>query len=164
MSCWRGEEVAKYVEGKVKVNPNGVDLGVSEVWRIREESEIEISGGIRKIVPRKEKINPQGNYWILKRGVYEVRISNRVTIPKNAIGLLLPRSTFNRLGIVKAETAIWDSGYSGYGTQTIIVMVKRAKVHVNEPWFQLILIDAKEVKEGYKGFYQNEKPGENRNN
>lgn len=163
MACWRGEEVAKYVEGEVKINPNGVDLRVGEVWKIKEDVEIEINGNVRKIEPKKEKVEPEGEFWILEKGVYEVRIANKVTIPKSAVGLLLPRSTFNRLGIIKSETALWDSGYSGYGTQTVIVMVKKAKIHVNELWFQLIFLDAKEVKEGYRGFYQNEQLEENRN-
>ncbi len=160
---WRGEDVAKYVEGKVKVNPNGVDLGVAEIWKIDEGGEIEINKDIRKIEPKKKKVNPSGDYWILERGVYEVRIANKVKIPKNAAGLLLPRSTFNRLGIIKSETALWDSGYSGHGTQTVFVTVKKAKIHVKEPWFQLIFLDAREVSKTYQGFYQNEVIGENRN-
>ena len=163
MACWRGEEVAKYVEGEVKINPNGVDLQVGEVWKIDEEGEVEINKDVRKIKPNKKRIEPQGSYWVLEKGVYEVRIANKVTIPKNAIGLLLPRSTFNRLGILKSATALFDSGYSGHGTQTIVVMVKKAKIHINEPWFQLIFLDAKEVKKGYNGFYQGEKIGEDRN-
>ncbi len=161
---WRGIDVTKYVDGDVKINPNGVDIGVSEVWKINEDAEIEINGKIRSITPRKEVIKPENDFWILERGVYEVRIASKVTIPKNAIGLLLPRSTFNRLGIIKSETALWDSGYSGYGTQTVFVSVKKAKIHVNEPWFQLVFIDAKEPSQLYNGYYQEEKIGENRNN
>ncbi len=157
---WPGYEVAKYVKQPpaVKVNPNGVDIGVSEVWRISQEGVVTIHGNVRKIEPAKEKVLPKGEYWILTRGVYEVRVANEIEIPKHAIGLLLPRSTFNRLGIIKAESAVWDSGYKGYGTQTILVWPREVKIHIGEKWFQLVFMDARDVKQLYEGYYQGERP------
>jgi len=161
MAVWLGKEVARFVQQppKIKINPNGVDLQISEIWRLPEKSTVIIAGSERKIIPEKIKVRPCGDFYILKRGTYEVRIANKVKIPLNAVGLLLPRSTFNRLGVIKSESAIWDSGYEGFGTQTIYVTVDELKVHVNEFWFQLMFIDTKKiVDQKYNGFYQHEKP------
>ena len=162
MSVWIGEEVAKFIEQppEIKINPNGVDLKISEIWKLPEEGVVTINGKIREIKPEKIKIEPADDgFYYLPKGTYEIRIANKVTIPKNAVGLLLPRSTFNRLGVIKSESAIWDSGYSGYGTQTVRVTVNELRVHKDEFWFQMIFLDTKgEVNQLYEGHWQGEKP------
>ncbi len=159
MSIWTGQNVSKYIEGDKEINPNGVDLGVSEIWKIPEEGKVIIHGKERKIEPEKTKVELEKDFYILPRGTYEIRIANKINIPKDAVGFLFPRSTFNRFGVIKSETAVWDSGYSGYGTQTIRVTVDELKVHKDEYWFQMIFISSKEkVNQTYKGHWQNEKP------
>ena len=39
MAVWLGEQVAKLIEQppKIKINPNGVDIGISEIWKIPED-------------------------------------------------------------------------------------------------------------------------------
>ncbi|MGC8940666.1 MAG: dCTP deaminase domain-containing protein [Candidatus Nanoarchaeia archaeon] len=159
MAVWLGEDVAKYVKGQpIKINPNGVDIKISEIWRIPENAEVLVHGQNRIISPPKIKVEPKDGFWELKRGIYEIRLANEITIPPEATGLTFPRSTFNRLGIIKAESAVWDSGYRGFGTQTIFVAVKTAKIHVDEAWVQLIFIDNKErAKMLYNGHWQGEK-------
>ena len=162
MSVWIGEEAAKCIEQPptIKIQPNGVDLRISEIWKIPEGGVAKIHGSIRTIEPPKMLITPDGDgFYYLPEGTYEVRIANKITIPEHAVGLLFPRTTFNRLGVLKSESGIWDSGYSGFGTQTIRVTVKELQVHKDEYWFQFILMDTKEkVKQLYKGHYQGEKP------
>ena len=164
MSVWLGTEVAKYVEQppEVKINPNGVDLRISEVWKLPEEGIVTICGKIREIKPEKMKIEPDKNgFYYLPKGTYELRVANKITIPKNAVGIVFPRSTFNRLGVLKTETALWDSGYSGYGTQTVRIAVQELQVHQNEYWFQMIFLDTKgDANQLYEGHYQGEKPKE----
>lgn len=162
MSVWLGEEVAKYVEQppEIKINPNGVDLKISEVWKLPEEGVVTICDKIRKIEPEKMKIEPDKNgFYYLPKGTYELRVANKITIPKNAMALFYPRSTFNRLGIIKSQTAIGDSGYSGYCTQTVRIAVQELQVHQEEFWFQMIFLDTNgEVNQLYEGHYQGEKP------
>ncbi len=162
MSVWIGEEVAKYIEQppEVKINPNGVDLKVSEIWKLPEEGIVTINGKERKIEPEKMKIDvDEDGFYYLPKGTYEIRIANKITIPKNAVGLLFPRSTFNRLGVIKSESAVWDSGYSGHGTQTVRITVQELRVHKDEYWFQMMFFDTKgEVNQLYEGHWQGEKP------
>ncbi|MDP7422318.1 MAG: hypothetical protein QGH40_10575 [bacterium] len=162
MSIWLGEDVARYIERPpgVKINPNGVDLRVSEIWRIPDDGTVTVHGKTREIHPPKEKVEPSENgFFHLPRGTYEIRVANRVTVPSTAAGFLFPRTTFNRLGVMKSETGVWDSGYSGYGTQTVRVTVKELKVHRDEYWFQLVFMDTTgTATKLYDGHWQGEKP------
>jgi len=161
MSIWPGRKVAKFVRGpsEIKINPNGVDLKVSEVWLIKPESVSVLNGKTRKTEPPKEKVLPdREGFYNLHKGVYEVRIANEVSIPKNAVGKLYPRSSLNRLGAIKSDTAIWDSGYTGFGTQTIHIPIKLFRIHKDEFWFQFTLEDCEPSEEQYSGFWQGERP------
>lgn len=162
MAVWIGEEIAKFVEQppEIKINPNGVDIGASEVWKLSDDATAVLKGKERTIAPDKQKILPnEMGFYNLSRGMYEIRFANKVTIPKNAIGLCFPRTSLNRLGMLKSETGIWDSGYSGYGTQTMFVAIKNFKIHKDEFWFQFTLIDMKEdAKTLYEGHWQGERP------
>ncbi len=164
MVVWLGEEVAKYIEQppEIKINPNGVDLKVSEIWKLPEEGVVTIYGKERTITPEKMKIDVDDDgFYYLPKGTYEIRIANKVNIPKHAVGLLFPRSTFNRFGVIKSESAVWDSGYSGYGTQTVRITVQELRVHKDEFWFQMMFFDTKgEVQQTYEGHWQGEKPQE----
>lgn len=162
MAVWIGEETAKCFEQppEVRIQPNGVDLKISEVWKLPESGIVRIHGQIRTIQPEKTLIKPEkdGFYYLLK-GTYEIRIANKLNIPDNAIGFIFPRSTFNRLGVIKSETAVCDSGYSGFCTQTVFVTVGELQVYKDEHWFQFVVMDTKEpVKQKYQGNYQGEKP------
>ena len=164
---WSGKKTAECIEGDKKIGPNGCDLRISEITKIPEDATIFlhekkrgylINGEFCEQQDVKKPIapNPDG-FYELTHGAYEVRIANKITIPKNAVGLALPRSTFNRLGIIKTESALWDPGYSGTGTGTIVVPVKKALIHKDEYWFQFVMIGAEESDTQYNGFYQGEK-------
>jgi len=155
MVVWLGKNVAKHVEGAYNLHPNGIEVGVSEIWRVPLDSTAIINGKQREVC--KEKVSPQGDFYILERGVYELRLGVKVNMPKDCVGLCVPRSTFNRMGVIKSQTALWDSGYSGYGTQTIYIPIKQLKVHKDEFWFQLIFISNEAPSElSYDGHWQNE--------
>ena len=162
MAVWTGEDVAKFIENSenIKINPNGVDLQISEVWRIPEEGIATVHGKDRRIEPEKFKIPPADDgFYHLPKGTYEVRTASKVTVPDTAVGLLFPRTTLNRFGVIKSESGVWDSGYSGYGTQTLRVTVQELRIHKDECWFQLMFMDMKnKVKQLYDGHWQGEKP------
>ena len=164
MGVWLGKEVAKQIEQppEVKLNPNGVDLRISEIWKLPEAGVARIHGKERTIKPEKAKVEPADDgFYYLPEGTYEVRTANKITIPKNAVGLCLPRSTLNRFGVIKSETAVGDSGYSGFVTSTVRVAVGELQIHKDEFWFQFMLLDTKEeVDHVYEGHYQGEKPKE----
>lgn len=161
MAIWSGKKTAQFVSQppEIKINPNGVDLGVSEVWLIRNDAVSVFNGKTRMTMPEKEKVLPDAEgFYNLQQGTYEVRVANEVSVPLNAVGKLYPRSSLNRLGVIKSDTAIGDSGYRGFCTQTIHVPIKLFRVHKDERWFQLVFEDCEPVEEGYQGHWQGEKP------
>lgn len=169
---WSGKKMAEFIEGEKKIGPNGCDLRVCEIARIPGDAVIFLQdkkrgylagSEFREQADVKKPLVPNNDgFYELDNGVYEVRIANKITIPKNAIGLALPRSTFNRLGIIKTESAVWDSGYSGMGTCTIFVSAAKAMIHKDEYWFQFVMMDAEASETQYNGFYQGESKGVNK--
>ena len=161
-----GNKIKDFVEKYIKINPAGVDITPKKIFRIPEEK-IEyaflekdkrgyyISGKFYEIREVLEEIKPENDYWILDKGIYYL-VFPKVKIPKNTIALALPRSTLNRLGLIKVETALFDPGYEGEFTQTWYIPFK-LKVHINEAWVQLIFIKLEEEAEEYKGYWQKEK-------
>jgi len=92
----------------------------------------------------------------INKGLYYI-VFPEVEIPNDMIAIALPRSTFNRLGILKFESALFDPGYKGEFTQTYYFPIN-AKININEAWIQLIFIKLeKESKETYKGYWYGEK-------
>jgi dUTP pyrophosphatase len=156
---WSGEMVKKcVVEGDVKkVNPNGIDIGVSEVWKIPEGYDVHIHGKERRSTQEKQLVMPgEDGFYHLPRGVYEVRIGVKIKIPGKAVGYCKLRSTLIRFGSIKSESAVWDSGYEGYGTQTVHIPFNMLHIHKDEAWFQFVMQDSADTTESYDGYYQNE--------
>jgi deoxycytidine triphosphate deaminase len=173
VSVLSGKDVAKSCASYKKVNPNGVDLSPKEVKVMPRGYKIYLHGEERgyiapsksrgrkatmpKVSDLKEVVEPddEGFYDFLKGNLYELRFP-KVTIPPDCTGFAFPRSTVNRLGIIKLETAVFDSGYSGEPTQTIFTPLD-AKVHKDEALIQLVFIrNEAPAKELYSGRYQNE--------
>jgi deoxycytidine triphosphate deaminase len=173
VSVLSGREVAKSCASYKKVNPNGVDLSPKEVKLIPRGSKIYLHGEQRGYVARsatrggksrkpemkdvKEPVTPdkEGFYDFVKGNLYELRFP-RVTVPADCTGFAFPRSTVNRLGIIKLESAVFDSGYSVEFTQTIFTPLD-ARVHKDEALVQLVFIrNEAPASDIYKGRYQNE--------
>lgn len=166
MSVLSGQAVSQFCSAFKKINPNGVDLAPKEVRRIDSSNAIFLSGEKRGYVDKggrfseggKELVLPDGDgfYHYQRGGLYEVRFP-KVTIPADCTGFAFPRSTINRLGMVKLETAVFDSGYAGEPTQTIFAPLE-AMVHKDEALVQLVFIRNESPSTHlYEGRYQNEK-------
>ncbi len=165
MSVVSGNEVAGCCRSVVKVNPNGVDLAPMAVRVLPTDLTILLHGEQRgyigqdgKVSSEKQAINPDadGFYNFEKGRLYELRFAE-VSVPPTCTGLAFPRSSMNRLGIIKLESAVFDSGYRGEPTQVIFAPIP-AKVHKNEALIQLVFLrNEKPAETLYSGFYQNEK-------
>lgn len=165
MSVVPGEEVATCCKSFVKINPNGVDLAPKQVSKLPMDATIVLRGDERGYMGRdgelttwKEDLAPDssGFYIFEKGGMYELRFPE-VRVPATCTGVAFPRSTLNRLGIVKLESAVFDSGYQGEPTQVIFTPI-RARVHRDEAMVQLVFFrNEKRTTNPYSGFYQNER-------
>ncbi len=180
MSVLSGREVSKSCTSFSKINPNGVDLSPKEVKLVPRGSKIYLHGDERgyvgpsrarggrggggtpkpKVMDVKRVVTPdkEGFYDFARGNLYELRFP-KVTIPADCTGFAFPRSTVNRLGIIKLESAVFDSGYSGEPTQTIFTPLD-ARVHKDEALIQLVFIrNEAQAGELYSGRYQNEASG-----
>lgn len=165
MSVVSGKEVAGCCKSVVKINPNGVDLAPTAVQVLPADLTILLHGEHRgyigpdgKVSSEKQTIHPDTDgFYNFERGrLYELRFPE-VSVPPTCTGLAFPRSSMNRLGIIKLESAVFDSGYRGEPTQVIFTPIP-AKVHKTEAVIQLVFLRNEKTAETlYSGFYQNEK-------
>ena len=170
MSVVSGEEVAACCKAYVKINPNGVDLAPRQVSRLPMDATILLHGDERgylgpgdHLTTDKEDLAPDGaGFYLFERGgMYELRFPE-VSVPASCMGLAFPRSSINRLGIIKLESAVFDSGYRGEPTQVIYTPIN-ARVHRSEAIIQLVFLrNERPATSLYSGFYQNEKGKEQR--
>jgi len=161
MTVWSGKHVAQFVRQppEIKINPNGVDMKASEVWLILGDTVSVLNGKVRVTIPEKEKILPDAEgFYNLRQGTYEVRAANEITIPQGAVARFYPRSSFNRLGMISSNTAIGDSGYTGFVTRTVHIPIKLFRVHKDEFMFQMAMEDCEPSDVQYSGHWQGEKP------
>jgi len=159
-----GKETAEHIKTPpdVDIEPNGVEIGINEIRKIDKSGKVTVHGDHRMIDPKKKDITEEakrettsGKFYLLKSGLYEVRLRNKVRIPENTVGFVFPRSTLNRYGILMHQTAVWDAGYEGFGTLTVDIKPNTLKIHIDEKWFQLVLMKAKSAGT-YNGHWQNE--------
>jgi deoxycytidine triphosphate deaminase len=170
LSVLSGKDVSRFCSSFKKVNPNGVDIAPKEVRKIPTNVAIYLHGEERGYIdlatskPKsvtdgaKTTLKPDsgGFYHFAKGGLYELRFP-KVSVPADCTGFAFPRSTINRLGIIKLESAVFDSGYSGEFTQSIFTPLD-ARVHKDEALVQLVFIrNESPATELYRGRYQNEK-------
>lgn len=158
-----GEVVARYLKEYVKVNPNGVDVAPKKIFALPDSAEIYIEGKKRGFIVNSEfmpltdalkEVKPAGEFWVLEPGRYYV-VFPRIEIPQDVVGFAYPRSTFNRLGIIKSQTAVFDPGYVGEWNQTFWIPV-RARIHVREAWVQVVFVKNESATGKYDGFWQGE--------
>ena len=167
MGVLLGKKIADFQEGNKKIQPAGVDVVPKSIFRIPvekvdyaifdgKERGYVVNGKFVPLIDFLEKVEPVEGYWVLAPGIYYI-VFPKVKIPPNCIALAYPRSTLNRLGLIKCQTAVFDPGYEGEYTQTWYIPMK-LKINVKEPWIQLVFFELKEEsKDLYKGYWQNER-------
>ena len=148
-----GSFVADHVSptAEEQVQPNGVDLTVEAVLTQMSPGEITTTG---KTVGDRSPVTPTDDRYRLSSGAYVVQYAERLTVPEEHIGFVLPRSTLLRNSST-LHTAVWDAGYEGRGEGLLTV---GGELHI-EPGArigQFVLAGADH--EGlYAGSYQQER-------
>ncbi|MHA1369788.1 MAG: dCTP deaminase domain-containing protein [Promethearchaeota archaeon] len=152
------------IDPEKQLSVNGVDITISSIFKYKSRLEIDFDNSRRKN-PKLERLafsftdddNEFNSYWDLEPGVYMVGYQQKITVPMDCVGLMLPRSTFMAGGVLLA-TALWDSGYSGYGRgQMVVNNPFGVRIYNHARIGQIIFIKTEEVQsKGYNGIYQNE--------
>lgn len=155
-----GEFVAEYIEPREgsdlpeeAIQPNGVDLSIGELYELEGKSHI--TNDEYEKATRNEQY-PQDNHYQVEQGrSYVIVYGERISIPENHIGLVLPRSRLMRCGLDLA-TAVWDSGYEGIGEGHLGVY-QPSTLTEDLRVGQMIFIPTDELAEHYDGSHQGEK-------
>ena len=149
-----GAFVAEHVEPlrESQVQPNGVDLTLDTVFEQVEPGRIARGG--KEIGERRElSARGESDTFSLSPGGYVVRYGERVTIPDDHVGFILPRSSLMRNSCM-VNTAVWDAGYSGRG-EGLLQVHHDVELEAGARIAQLVL--ARADHEGvYDGSYQGE--------
>ncbi|NMC06250.1 MAG: hypothetical protein GYA24_13625 [Candidatus Lokiarchaeota archaeon] len=169
MTVQTSDDVLKCVEDLVDAAKqkavNGVDITVNKVFKFTSKLVIDFDNSRRKNpelieVPLTftDEQDPFNSYWDLEAGPYMVGYGQKVNVPLDCVGVILPRSTLMAGGVYLAS-ALWDSGYSGYGRGLFLVTNPHGIRLYNKARIgQIILLKtAKKLATGYAGTYQNEK-------
>ena len=156
MTVRSGEFVAQFIDdGDVsddKIQPNGVDLSIGKIERIRGIPLVkdgEYDKGIREEIP------PNDNGLVnINLGGFVVTYDEKIEIPPDCVGYVFPRSRLPRCGLF-LTTAMWDAGYEGKGEGMLMSMTK-LKIEHDMNVAQIAFLDADEADKTYDGSHQHE--------
>jgi len=150
-----GKDTAKHVEGAQvdQIQSNGVDLTIDKLFKIIGSGKILKSS---VVLPKYMEISPddKGTYS-LDKGVYIFQIKEKISVPLDAVGFCLARSSLLRSG-ADIGAALWDSGYVGF-SRILLRVDNPLLIERGARIAQFILIKSeKKVKVSYNGRYQKE--------
>ncbi len=142
---------ASHVKLAEQIQPAGYDVTLNRAYSYPKTAYT--LGGenslLQEIAPDRE------GFLALDQGAYLIELNEITTIPKDAIGILLPRSTLLRNGL-DIRSALFDPGYSGQ-PKVMLVCHRAAKIKRFSRVGQLILFRSnEEFSKQYAGKYQGE--------
>jgi dUTP pyrophosphatase len=133
-----------------QVQPNGVDLTLAAVYDQTSPGRIGRDG---KSIGERREIAPQDGVYKLEPGGYIAEYGDKVVVPDNHIGFVLPRSSLLRNGCTM-DTAVWDAGYTGRG-EGLLEVHHPIEIEQGARIAQFVLAAA-EHEDRYDGSYQGE--------
>ena len=145
------------------LTPQGIDLCVQDILRMRGRGALYPDDKILptyRSIPRYTLKHKEDwvEGWILNPGMYLVEFAEEVSIPKDAMATMHPRSSLLRMGAT-LNTAVWDAGYTGVSKTTLtvsnpdgIIIQKGSRIG------HMMFFKLDRAVEGYSGQYQGEKP------
>ena len=156
-----GEEISPLIQKIISVDsgkqeqPAGYDVSLNKIHSFPKDN---LSLGVAKGENSAlEEVPLVNDYFELdETGAYFVDLNEVTTIPKDAIGILLPRSTLLRNGL-DLRTALFDPGYSGQ-PKVMLVCHRPARIQRFARIGQLVIIKSdREFSSQYSGQYQGER-------
>lgn len=157
------ECIEDFVDEAKQVSVNGVDITAHKFFRFSSRLVIDFDNS-RRENPALEEVpftfadgeDPRNSYWDLDPGSYMVAYGQKVSVPLDCVGIILPRSTLMAGGVYLAS-ALWDAGYSGYGRGLFLVTNPHgARIYNMARVGQIIFLSSDRVDKGYSGTYQDE--------
>lgn len=150
---------------KEDIQPNAVDLRIGKVFAHITETE-EVHDRIKTRVfhdfrlvndekvhlPQKQIMPNEEGIYVLKQGYYLIEFENRIRVGEHESGLVVPRSTLMRNGVI-LFSCLYDSGYCGKMITGMQVLTPIAYFGEHERIGQYLCFDAESLHQ-YNGSYQ----------
>ena len=161
MIIGRKEIIARIAEGELvsdlvsekQVQQAGVDLTVGKVYLLTGEGALDFDNS-RRVICDYSELGLEGDHWVLEPGVYHCAMNERIVIPLDLCGLLLPRSSALAIGIT-IHSALWDPGYEGRSFMHTVV-TRRARIYKNARLAQMVFLPVRGEASSYSGKYLGE--------
>ena len=149
--------VEEYLDLKVQVQPNGMDLTLREVREFTSVGEVGLGASPPELSQSRLLPFDAGGYLYLALGSYVITLNEIVCLPLHIMALARPRSSLIRCGVA-IHTAVWDAGYRGRSQALLTVynpggyrLARGARV------LQMVFLRlASGLREGYRGRYMEE--------
>ena len=162
-----GEDISPLIQKVISADsgeqkqPAGYDVSVNKIYSFpKSKFSLTIAKGENSALSELPLMND--HFELNETGAYFVDLNEITTIPKDAIGILLPRSTLLRNGL-DLRTALFDPGYSGQ-PKVMLVCHRPARIQRFARIGQLIIIKSdREFMSQYSGQYQGERAAKSKN-
>ena len=131
----------------------GIDLRVGEIYKLSGRGVLDYTNEKRELPKYQRIFSSEEDMKIsLDRGVYLVKIADKLKIPKDIAGFAYPRSSLLRMGCT-LHTAVHDPGYEGHPIYLMevlnpITIYKYARIA------QIVYIKCSDTIGTYCGVYQ----------
>lgn len=158
MTVYSGNYVSQFIkqqseEESSAIQPNGFDLSVDTIYQL--DGNFVLTNGESYNKGNRTSVEPEDGYYKLEANQkYIVVYDEKIKIPRDCVGIVLPRSRLMRCGI-DMETALWDSGYEGIGEGAMHV-AESGKISKEMRVAQMIFVEA-QGQEAYDGSHQSER-------
>lgn len=151
-----GPEISRrFVEigDDTQVQQCGIDLRVGSIYEIEGEGVLDYSNEKRKLPHYRRIFSSEEDSKIsLDRGIYLVKVADRIKVPEDVAALVYPRSSLLRMGCT-LYTAVHDPGYEGYPEYLLHVM-NPITLYRYARIAQILFIRCSGVTGTYSGIYQ----------
>lgn len=146
------------------VQPNAIDLRIGKILthvksietvengvRVQRLPTFSMVDNVKEHIPTVE-VKPENGVYKLSTGYYMVEMENRIQVGEHESGLVVPRSTLMRNGVI-LFSCLYDSGYCGKMIADMQVFAPVAILGEHERVGQYLCFDAESLHQ-YNGSYQ----------
>jgi dUTP pyrophosphatase len=149
--------ITEFIDLEKQLQPSGFDLSVGEVLAYEGGGSVDFSNEER-VIAQGRPLKPNRDGWYkLGPGCYTIVYNEVVRMSLDLAAIARTRSTLLRNG-ASVGTAVWDPGYQGRSSSLLVVHNPHGmRLKRDARVVQLVFFRIGEVKEGYRGAYQNER-------
>jgi len=136
--------------------PAGYDLTLQAISRFSGTGAVDLTNE-RRVLPDATPVPwpTDGSLARLSPGGYLVTYNEVISVPADAAGIVLPRSSLMRCGAT-LHSALWDPGYTGRG-QGLLTVFNDLELYPDARIGQFILLKMEQQADSlYSGRYQGE--------